>query len=568
MALVAPPFSCHHHHQPPTRRYTHISNDRHSLHSTFNPKSSLSFSAQTHQTESLSLNNTTDKELSLPQKINKLCESGNLTQALSLLQTDSNTAAFDSAQKAEAMGVLLQACGHRKDIEVGRKVHEMVSGSTQFGNNFVLNTRLITMYSMCGSPSDSRLVFDGLQRKNLFQWNALVSGYTRNELWVDAMSMFCELISVTEFQPDNFTLPCVIKACAGLLDYGLGQVIHGMAVKLGLISDVFVGNALIAMYGKCGFVEEAVKVFGNMPERNLVSWNSMICVFSESGFSQESFDFFREMLGGEDDLLPDVATLVTILPVCAAEREVELGMAVHGLAVKLYLIQELMVNNALIDMYSKCGFLSEAEILFDKNDNKNVVSWNTIIGGYSKVGDVYGTFNLLRKMQMEEENMKANEVTILNVLPVCLEKSELLSLKQLHGYSVRHGFQYDELVANAFIAAYAKCGSLISAEHVFNHMQSKTVNSWNALVGGFAQNGDPMKALDLYLQMTYSGLDPDWFTVGSLLLACAHQKSLQYGKEIHGYVLRNGLETDCFIGISLFSLYIRCGKSKYCTDIV
>ncbi|KAJ9677182.1 hypothetical protein PVL29_022270 [Vitis rotundifolia] len=554
MAAVvpAPPLSWRSYHSRTTVVYrtTHKSKNNYSLHSIFTPIASLSFSAQTHQAKSLSFaNSSTNRQFSSLHEIKKHCEYGNLKEALDFLQRESDDVVLDSAQRSEAMGVLLQACGQRKDIEVGRRVHEMVSASTKFCNDFVLNTRIITMYSMCGSPSDSRMVFDKLQRKNLFQWNAIVSACTRNELFEDAISIFSELISVTEYKPDNFTLPCVIKACAGLLDLGLGQMIHGMATKMGLVSDVFVGNALIAMYGKCGLVEEAVKVFEHMPERNLVSWNSIICGFSENGFLQESFDAFREMLVGEESFVPDVATLVTVLPVCAGEEDIEKGMAVHGLAVKLGLDEELMVNNSLIDMYSKCGFLSEAQLLFDKNDKKNIVSWNSMIGGCAREEDVCQTFYLLQKMQTEDAKMKADEFTILNVLPVCLERSELRTLKELHGYSLRHGLQCNELVANAFIAAYTRCGALCLLSV-----------SWNALLCGYAQNSDPRKALDLYLQMTDSGLDPDWFTIGSLLLACSRMKSLHYGEEIHGFALRNGLEVDPFIGISLLSLYICCGK--------
>lgn len=456
--------------------------------------------------------------------------------------------------------MLLQACGHLKDVEIGRKAHQMVSASTQFRDDLVLNTRIITMYSMCGSPSQSRISFDRLERKNLFQWNALVSGYTRNELWVDAISLFSRLITTTEHKPDNFTLPCVIKACAGIFDLGLGRAVHGMATKLELVSDVFVGNALIAMYSKCGIVEDAVKMFEYMPQRNLVSWNSILLGFSENGFFQESLDLFRKMVVSAEGLIPDVATLVTVLPVCAGEGDVEMGMMVHGLAVKLGLNQELMVSNALIDMYSKCGFLADAQLLFDKNDNRSVVSWNSIIGGYSREGDLETALHLLRNMQMGIMKTKANDVTILSVLLVCLDKSALLSLKELHGFSLRNGSRYDILVWNAFVAAYAKCGSLSSAENVLYFTENKTVCSWNALVAGHAQNGDPSRALDLYRQMKDSGLNPDRFTIGSLLLAFASLNSPRYGREIHGYVVRNGLEADSFISISLLSLYIRCGK--------
>lgn len=417
------------------------------------------------------------------------------------------------------------------------------------------------MYCKCGSPSDSRRVFDSLRDKDLFQWNTIISGYTKNELYSDALNMFVELIATTDLKPDHYTLPSVIKACGGIGLVGFGCAVHGLAVKLGLIRDVFVGNALVAMYGKCGFVDDMVKEFGCMPERNLVSWNSIICGFSESGLFHDSFMAFLEMLNCEAELVPDEATVVTLLPMCATEGDVEMGRSIHGLAVKLGLSQELMVNNSLVDMYSKCGYLSDANMLFNTNHNRNVVSWNAIIGAFSAAGDKWGSFDLFRKMQVEED-IKINEITVLNALTICLAKSELPFLKELHCFSLRRGFQNEELVANALIAAYAKCGSMTSAELVFQVMQSRTVSSWNAIIGGHAQNGDPSKAIQYFCQMTYLGVEPDWFSISSLLLACTHLKSLQYGKEIHGFTLRNGFEKDPFIVISLLSLYMHCDKSS------
>ncbi|TQE04865.1 hypothetical protein C1H46_009579 [Malus baccata] len=110
---------------------------------------------------------------------------------------------------------------------------------------------------------------------------------------------------------------------------------------------LLVGNALIAMYGKCGSVEDAAKVFEIMPEKNLVSWNSTICGFSENGLDHESYSLLGKILEGEEALVPDVAMLVTVLPLCAGNREVNIGMMIHSLVVKLGLNQELMVNNAL-----------------------------------------------------------------------------------------------------------------------------------------------------------------------------------------------------------------------------
>lgn len=415
------------------------------------------------------------------------------------------------------------------------------------------------MYSACGSLSDSRSVFDAAKNKDLFLYNALLSGYARNALFRDAVSLFSDLLFSTELVPDNFTLPCVVKACAGLTDAELGEAIHALALKSGIFSDAFVGNALIAMYGKCGILQSAVKVFETMPQRNLVSWNSMMCAYTENGDYRECCGVFKGMLSEEEGLVPDVATMVTVIPAYAALGEVRVGMVLHGLAFKLGISEEVMVNNSLVDMYLKCGCSRDARVLFEMNGGKNVVSWNTMIGGYSKEGDFLEAFGLLREMQREEK-VKVNAVTVLNVLPACSEELLLPSLKELHGYAFRHEFQKDELVANAFVAAYAKCGALDCAECVFCGMEGKTVSSWNALIGAHAQNGFPRKALDLYLVMMDSGLDPDQFTIGSLLLACSCLKFIRCGKEIHGFMLRNGLELDNFIRISLLSLYIQCGS--------
>ncbi|KAK7411296.1 hypothetical protein VNO78_02729 [Psophocarpus tetragonolobus] len=546
MASVAPPpLSFYHRHKPST----HLQRTSLTV-----PKSSLS-SPTTHTSQIHNLSHT--KTQPFLQRLQHFCDSGKLNEALNLLHSHSqNDAFFPSSEQAIAL--LLQACAQRKDIETGRKLHAMVSA--KHANDVVLITRVVTMYSACGSLVDSRGAFDAARDKDLFLYNALLSGYARNALFRDAISLFHELLSLAELVPDKFTFPCVVKACAGVADVELGEAVHALALKVGVFSDAFVGNALVAMYGKCGFVESAVKVFETMPKRNLVTWNSIMCVYSENGVLGECCGVFKRMLmlvSKEEGLVPDVATMVTVIPVCAALGDVRMGMVLHGFAFKLGVSEELTVNNSLVDMYSKCGYLDKARVLFDMKDGKNVVSWNTMIGGYSKEGDFRGVFELLREMQREEK-VKVNEVTVLNVLPACLEELRLLSLKEIHGYAFRHRFQSDELVANAFVSAYAKCSSLDCAERVFCGMKGKTVSSWNALIGGHAQNGFAKKALDLYLLMRDSGLDPDRFTIGSLILACARLKLLRCGKEVHGFVLRNGLELDEFIGISLMSLYIQC----------
>ncbi|KAL9239439.1 hypothetical protein vseg_013761 [Gypsophila vaccaria] len=404
--------------------------------------------------------------------------------------------------------------------------------------------------------------------KNLFLWNLMISTYSRNAMYFDAVLLFCRLVSETEFRPDNFTLPCVIKSCGSLSNVGLGGVVHGLAVRLGLVSDVFVGNALVMMYGKFGLVSNAFRVFEGLSGRNVVSWNSIIRVCHENRLCTKGFGLFVRMLEDEERFLPDVVTVVTLLPVCADEMDVEMGRMIHGFAVKSGLSNDVTVNNALIDMYAKCVCPVAARMLFERSKSRNTVSWNSVIRSFSREGDDPTTFDLLRKMQMERGDVTLNEVTILNVLPAFRKTSQLLTLKDLHGYSIRHGLIFrGEFVANAFIVAYAKCESLTSGYSIFRGMETKTVNSWNAVIDGYAQYGDPRKAIDLYLEMKSLGLHPDLFCLNSLILACSELKLFSSGKEIHGFVLRNELDRDPFISVSLLSLYVRCDESLYARSL-
>ncbi|KAJ0578041.1 putative tetratricopeptide-like helical domain superfamily [Helianthus annuus] len=251
-----------------------------------------------------------------------------------------------------------------------------------------------------------------LDNNNLYQWNTIISRHTNNDLYHDAILAFTDFLQ-TDHTPDNFTLPCVIKACVGISNFKCGLVVQGMAVKMGLISDVYVGNSLVAMYGKFGIVEDAVKVFDIMPQRNLVTWNSLISVFSDNGWFRESIDLFMELLVSGDELIvPDVATLVTLLPVCAAEKDVWFGRMIHSLGVKLGLYQDLKVQNALMDMYLKCGYMLEARKVLDRNENKNVVSWNSVILDCSREGDAEQAFQLLHDMQIGSDSVKPDRVTI------------------------------------------------------------------------------------------------------------------------------------------------------------
>ncbi|XP_047092844.1 pentatricopeptide repeat-containing protein At1g18485-like [Lolium rigidum] len=402
---------------------------------------------------------------------------------------------------------------------------------------------------------------------SLPQWNALLAGHSRAGRHADALALLPPLLAASEgLAPDRFTLPPAAKSCGFLRDGATtGRQVHALAAKLGLASgDPFVANSLVSMYGRCGRAEDAEKVFDGIPtaSRNLVSWNALMAALS--AYPRRAIEVFRDCLVDLSEAVPDEATLVTVLPMCAALGCPGTGMAVHGLAVKSGWDAAARVSNVLVDMYAKCGELANAERAFLQASESNVVSWNVMLGGYARNGEAGAAFGLLREMQLtEERGVPADEITVLSVLPACSGPPELAKLRQLHAFTIRRGLDWtggNDMVLNALMAAYGRCGCLLHASHLFTSIRSKTVSSWNTLIGAHVQNGEVNTAIELFLQMaSHCGLKPDWFSIGSLLLACGNLKHLLHCKATHGFILRNGLDRDSFIRSSLLSAYIQCG---------
>lgn len=169
--------------------------------------------------------------------------------------------------------------------------------------------------------------------------------------------MFFEMCE-GNFRGDEMTMVVVLSACAKLGDLSLGRKIHKYMHDHNVNFDVFVGNALVDMYLKCGGADFARKVFNEMPVKNVVSWNSMISGLAQQGEFREASTLFRKMQSS--GVKPDNVTLVGVLNSCANLGGLELGKWVHAYIDKNHIKAEGFLGNALIDMYAKCGSIDKA----------------------------------------------------------------------------------------------------------------------------------------------------------------------------------------------------------------
>ncbi|ERN09426.1 hypothetical protein AMTR_s00029p00062590 [Amborella trichopoda] len=445
---------------------------------------------------------------------------------------------------------LLQACTKTKSLCTGRVLHALLffNGHQQ---NTPLQTNLINMYATCGNLLDAQLVFDRLQSKNVRSWNALIRGFIKHGLYREALILHSQMLG-SGIEPDNFTFPFVLKACADLGDLQMGKSIHHQIERSNYKGDVYVCNALVAMLAKCGDLIEAQRVFNQMTQKNVVSWTAMIAGYAQGGRAMEALDLLREM--GKAGLSPKPVTLACALPACANLEAIWFGKEIHGHAIKTKCDDDLYVASALSDMYAKTHDMTYATKVFDKMPKKSVVSWNGMIAGCNQNGFSNKALDLFRKMVVTFPR-KPNWVTLVNLLPSCAKLSALLHGKEIHGFSVKNHIHWDTIVCNALIDMYSKCGSLELARRVFDRMPERDVITWTAMIAGYGMHGNGEKAVHLFSLMHQSGVRPDYVTFVGLLSSCSHAGLVDQGLKLieimeHDYGIHSRLEhQSCIVDL-------------------
>eukprot|EP01018_Ginkgo_biloba_P029665 Gb_20774 [translate_table: standard] len=408
---------------------------------------------------------------------------------------------------------LLQTC---MSIKILNQIHAHML-ITGLYHDVYWGTKLVKVYSKYGSLSNARLVLDKIQNRNVFLWNAIIRGYASNGFCEATLALYCQM-QQEGIQPDEYTFPFVLKACAGLSALEEGKKIHHNIVRSGFRVDIFVATALIDMYAKCGSIDDARKVFDKMSTRDVVSWSAMIAGYAHNGRASEALTLFHQMQ--LEDMKPNSVTFACVLPACAQLGAMQQGKLIHDYIIRSGFESDVIVGTALIDMYAKCGSLEIARKLFDKMSERNVVSWSAMIAGYAQNGHANEALKLFDQMQLL--GVKPDSVTMVSVLQACAHLGALQQGKWIHDYIIRNHFEADVSVGTALIDMYAKCGSVEVARQCFDKMPKRNVISWSAMISGYGMHGHGDDALTLFSQMQETNTLPDDITFISVLSACGH----------------------------------------------
>lgn len=361
----------------------------------------------------------------------------------------------------------------------------------------------------------------------------MIRGLVSNDCFDDAIE-FYGLMRSEGFLPNNFTFPFVLKACARLLDLQLGVKIHTLVVKAGFDCDVFVKTSLVCLYAKCGYLEDAHKVFDDIRDKNVVSWTAIISGYIGVGKFREAIDMFRRLL--EMNLAPDSFTIVRVLSACTQLGDLNSGEWIHKCIMEMGMVRNVFVGTSLVDMYAKCGNMEKARSVFDGMAEKDIVSWGAMIQGYALNGLPKEAIDLF--LQMQRENVKPDCYTVVGVLSACARLGALELGEWVSGLVDRNEFLYNPVLGTALIDLYAKCGSMSRAWEVFKGMKEKDRVVWNAIISGLAMNGYVKISFGLFGQVEKFGIKPDGNTFIGLLCGCTHAGLVDEGRRYFNSMYR------------------------------
>ncbi|KAK7307132.1 hypothetical protein VNO77_39932 [Canavalia gladiata] len=417
----------------------------------------------------------------------------------------------------------------------------------------------------------------------------------------EALSLFSHLHSSNSPTLHSFTFPTLFKACTKLRSPSCAQILHAHLLKTGFHSDPYASSALISAYAVIPH-HFALKVFDDMPQPNVSSFNAALSGFLRNGLRGEALAVFRRV--GLGSLRPNSVTVACMLSV--PDMNTNHAALMHCFALKLGVESDVYVATSLVTAYCKCGELVSATKVFENLLMRNVVSYNAFISGLLQNGVPRLALDVFKEMMRREECLehKVNSMTLASVLSACGGLLYVRFGRQVHGLVVKLKAVDEVKVVTALVDMYSKCGfwrtafdvfscvkgdrrnlitwnSMIAgmmlngqserAVDMFQRLESEGLQpdsaTWNSIISGFAQQGEYVKVLKYFRKMQSAGVAPCLKILTSLLSVCADSSMLRHGKEIHGHTIRTDFNRDDFMASALVDMYMKCGHASWARGV-
>lgn len=272
------------------------------------------------------------------------------------------------------------------------------------------------------------------------------------------------------------------------------------------------------MYGKCGAINDAHSIFSRMHERSVFAWNYLIAAYVSCGLSCMAVRFFHQM--HMEGVFADRVTFVSTVSACSSEDFLVEGKHIHALMTKQEFHLDVILETALLNMYSKCGQLENAIATFDSMCARNTVSWSAMLSALLQHGKAKEALQLFRKMCLDD--IQPDKFTCSMILSACASLAALSEGRRMHAWIDKSLQEVDAVLGNALVSMYGRCGLVEGAQMAFNNMLVRDVVTWSAIISSYGQQGLGKEALHYFEQMQMEGVLPDRITFYSALSACSH----------------------------------------------
>lgn len=348
--------------------------------------------------------------------LKSLSKSGKLDEALHLIESNPTSLSYPNV---DAYSSFLHSCISKRSLHHGQRLYlQLLLSKNKTHQNLLQNpiikSKLITLYTVCGEIDEARRVFDDGKSRDEAVWVAMAIGYSRKGLFRESLELYCDMLWQCVW-PSNFGFSTALKACSELGEVGIGRMVHAQVVKAGDEVDQVVFNSLLRLYNQCGCFEDVVKLFDEMPQRNVVTWNSLLDGLVQRGQLFEAFKLFRKMQVEGTGF--SWVTLTTVLSACAKVTALCSGKEIHAQIVKSCGKPDVLVLNSLVDMYAKCGEMDYCSRVFDLMGSKDVTTYNTVLKGYTISGCMTEAIKLFEEMIYS--GYYPDEITFIALLSGC-----------------------------------------------------------------------------------------------------------------------------------------------------
>lgn len=348
----------------------------------------------------------------------------------------------------------------------------------------------------------------------------------------------------------------LLKHCAATQSLTNTKQIHACIITSGFLIGSL-RSILTMAYALCGYIHHAHRLFDEMSDRSVVLYNNMIRMYLHNGLAYDALRLFVQMLEF-GHCHPDGYTYPLVIKACGDLSLGKLGLVVHGRTLRVGFEMDTVVQNSLLAMYMNWRERKAAKMVFDAMWDRSVVSWNAMISGYFKNGCAGKALEVFNRMV--DSGLEPDHATVVSVLPACGYLKELEAGRRVHMFVENKGLGNSIVVMNALVDMYVKCDSMDEARFVFDTMNEKDVVTWTSMTNGYILKGDARSALALCRLMQLEDIMPNSVTIASLLSVCGNSYHFSDGKSIHGWAIRQKLESEVIVETALIDMYAKCKR--------